>query len=262
MKKTSGFVLLILFLVLIHVAGFVLYDLYYDPLKNLTISRSDFKTPVSSAKKNQNNHQDFSKERKYASNRKNIKPEKFQSERPQIYSWIDSSGVTHFSNREPQNEVRNLQKSNAYVSKKLGSSEMTATRMDPYLSSSSISKIIVKENQIFVPVRLCYREKEVQVMLLLDTGASTTAIHSEAASRLGLWERTKGYSTVADGRKIDTEKAYLDYIQVGPIKIKNFQVSIINYSGNNDNYTGLLGMNFLKRAGYTIDYSRQVIKWE
>ena len=91
---------------------------------------------------------------------------------------------------------------------------------------------------------------------------STTAIHSEVASILGLWERTKGYSTVADGRKIDTEKAYLDYIQVGPIKIKNFQVSIINYSGNNDNYTGLLGMNFLKRVGYTIDYSRQIIKWE
>lgn len=50
------------------------------------------------------------------------------------------------------------------------------------------------------------------LMLLLDAGASTTAINSEAASKLDLWDRFKTMSIVADGRKINTELAYLDYI--------------------------------------------------
>jgi predicted aspartyl protease len=134
--------------------------------------------------------------------------------------------------------------------------------MSPYSFNSKTTRILIKGHQIFIPVRLVYHSQMIQVMLLLDTGATTTVIYDEAASRLNLWKREKSYSIVADGRKIYSERACLDYIMVGPHKFKNFQVSIINYSGNNDHYTGLLGMNFLKNLKYNIDYSNQIITWE
>ena len=111
-------------------------------------------------------------------------------------------------------------------------------------------------------MRLGYEKKEVQAMLLLDTGASTTVIHREAASKLNLWDRLKTTSIVADGRMVNTEIAQLDYIQVGPHRLRNFEVSIIDYSGDNNHYTGLLGMNFIRRTEYTINYAKQTMRWK
>jgi predicted aspartyl protease len=254
--KKLTFFFVFLLITFLHIAGFVFYDLYKNHGKNLSELKNikiSFNLPK--IKKN-------TEPEKYVRKKISFPPQKISSHQPRIYSWVDNSGVMHFSDKRPLKHIKNFKEEKAYVSNNLGSSETIANKMSPYSFNSKTTRILIKGHQIFIPVRLVYHSQMIQVMLLLDTGATTTVIYDEAASRLNLWKREKSYSIVADGRKIYSERACLDYIMVGPHKFKNFQVSIINYSGNNDHYTGLLGMNFLKNLKYNIDYSNQIITWE
>ncbi|MDZ7759104.1 MAG: retropepsin-like aspartic protease [Desulfovermiculus sp.] len=256
-KQIISFTLIIILVVSLHVGIFVVYDLYKN--SGHTIAKIKKKIIYYSEldKKVQTKKHDTSMRRKYVP-----KSEHTQSVKSKIYSWVDSSGTQHFSDMLPNEAVNNLKVRTVYASDDLGESEIIAKRIDQNPSRSPITRVVVRGDRIFVPVRLGYRGKEVQAMLLLDTGASTTVIHSEAASKLVLWDRFKTKSIVANGRKINTEIAYLDYIQVGPHRLKNFAVSIIDYSGDNDHYTGLLGMNFIRNTEYRIHYAKQFIRWE
>jgi hypothetical protein len=44
--------------------------------------------------------------------------------------------------------------------------------------------------------------------------------------------------------------------------MKDAGVIIIPHEGAPVNYSGLLGMNFLKNVEYSIDYKNQVIRWK
>ena len=248
--------LVIVFVVIIHIGIFLTYDHLYNSGNNIT-----------KIKKKIQNYSEMDRRVQIQSNEKRIRKKYIQEKDPvqssksRIYSWVDSSGVKHFSDMRPNEAVSNLKISEMSISDDLGESERIAQKIDRYPSNSPITRAVIKDNRVFVPVRLGYEGQEVQVMLLLDTGASTTVIHREAGSKLNLWDRLKTTSIVADGRNINTELAYLDYIQVGPHRLRNFKVSIIDYSGDNDHYTGLLGMNFIRRIEYTINYAKQTIRW-
>lgn len=249
--------LVIAFVVIVHIGIFLTYDHLYNSGNNIT-----------KIKKEIQNYSEMDRRVQIQSNEKRIRRKYIQKKNPvqssksRIYSWVDSSGIQHFSDMLPNEAVKILKVRTIYASDDLGESEIIAKRIDQNPSRSLITRVVIKGNRVFVPVRIGYKGKEVQVMLLLDTGASTTAIHSEAASKLDLWDRLKTTSIVADGRNINTELAYLDYIQVGPHRLRNFKISIIDYSGDNNHYTGLLGMNFIRRTEYTINYAKQTIRWK
>jgi hypothetical protein len=44
--------------------------------------------------------------------------------------------------------------------------------------------------------------------------------------------------------------------------MENALVIIVPHAGESLNYSGLLGMNFLKNVQYTIDYQNQMIRWK
>lgn len=126
----------------------------------------------------------------------------------------------------------------------------------------SETPVTIESNRVFVPVTIGNNGVEIEVSLLLDTGASGTVVHRDVANQLDIVALKKGFSQMASGQKVYTEVGKVSYIKVGPKKLNNAHVLIINYEGPETHYSGLLGMNFLRRFQYNIDFNKQVIRWE
>jgi clan AA aspartic protease (TIGR02281 family) len=130
-------------------------------------------------------------------------------------------------------------------------------------AKGTTTAVRIRNNRVFVPVTLCYRDRTVDVTMLLDTGASTTTISTDVAKRLGIQPESteQGLSRVADGRFLRTSVTTLDYLTVGPKMKGGVQVSIIPSSGPALPFDGLLGMNFLGDFSYRLDVNSETINW-
>ena len=129
-------------------------------------------------------------------------------------------------------------------------------------SNGGVTPVIIRENLVIVPVRLTFRGRNVEAMLLLDTGATITTINTRVAIQLGIEgkDTRPGQSIVADGRSIGSYECAVDLLSVGPRTLSQPHLSIIPGVGG-VGYDGLLGMNFLKKFRYHIDFNRSVIQW-
>ena len=164
----------------------------------------------------------------------------------EYFSYTDSKGVVHLGNNP------------THLSPQLPPGRATV----PPGSPDNTTPVVIKGNQVLVPVTLSYRGRSVRTTLLLDTGATVTTITGHIAAQLGVDQQdtSLGTSTVADGRRIETRFFTADSVAVGPRSLPQLRTSILPGSGSPE-HEGLLGMDFLKNLRYHVDFNRSVIEW-
>lgn len=139
----------------------------------------------------------------------------------------------------------------------------TVTRSPAWGGLSGATPVVISGNTVLVPVTLSYRGNTVRATLILDTGASVTTISEALAAQLGVQSEETNSMTgvVADGRRVDARWFVADSVGVGPKSVSRLQTVILSGSGG-AGYDGLLGMDFLRKFRYQVDFDRQVIDWK
>ena len=126
------------------------------------------------------------------------------------------------------------------------------------------TKVQIRGNSVLVPLTLVYGGNEVDVHLLLDTGASVTTIYSEIAEQLfiNLSKARKARVQVVGGGVIEASVVRIDSLTVGPHTKRNWDIVVVPHKGSAARYDGLLGMDVLRGLKYKVDFKKQVIIWE
>ena len=103
--------------------------------------------------------------------------------------------------------------------------------------------------------------KKVEASLLLDTGASFVMLTKKLAQGLGIDLDSKKdlmQLQLADGRKVDTMRVILDNVKVEEVEAADIEAAILLEDvGDYGFKDGLLGMSFLNRFNFKIDYEKK-----
>ena len=144
-----------------------------------------------------------------------------------------------------------------------GTAPRSAASQEALAPGEQTTRVRIVNNQVLVPVTLKNGAATVRVELVLDTGATRTAIHERITRRLPIDLRTtKGSEAlVADGRVVRSRIAKLDAVAVGPFVVASMEVELFPYHGDDTVHDGLLGMDFLGKHRYQIDMEHELIRW-
>lgn len=169
----------------------------------------------------------------------------------EMYQYTDKDGVISFTDN-----AANVPKNVDVQARSWAGSRKIEVRQ----GSGRETAIIAERDRVYVPVTIRSAGRSKEVLLLLDTGATSTTLYSQAAEGVSLANARHGRATLADGRVVENITGEVEAVEVGPAVARGMSVSIMQQTGQKD-HQGLLGMNFLKNFHYTLDLNRKVIRW-
>ena len=126
------------------------------------------------------------------------------------------------------------------------------------------TRVLIRGNAVFVPVTLADGGNEIDVHLLLDTGAAVTLIHTDVAEKLhlDLARAKKVRGQVVGGALITARVVPIGRLTVGPHTKRDWNIAVVRHRGSGMKYDGLLGMDVLRGLKFRVDFKKQVIVWE
>lgn len=124
------------------------------------------------------------------------------------------------------------------------------------------TSVMIRGNRILVPVEVAERNRVAHLVMLLDTGASRTVIHRNAVGHLPLRAGEKVQAVVAGGGALPSERSAVRYLEVGPHRITDMEVMLIDPVRTDLPFDGLLGNDFLRSHPYEIDYDKEILTWK
>ncbi len=144
---------------------------------------------------------------------------------------------------------------------KLGSSERS-TEIDNAISSKQSLGVMIPIQRLGTNMLVNLKVNQKPITLLLDTGASITALDTKTVSRLGLQANGQSIQiSTANGIR-DANLYTIRDVQLGSFVIKNLTIAGIDL-GNDRHFSGLLGTDLLnsvsKEYAYSIDNAQNAL---
>ncbi len=179
---------------------------------------------------------------------------------PIMYKYEDKNGITFWVDAE--SKIPDEYKKNNAPMKETAEKPKTALEQIPVAKPQYSTRISIVNNMIIVPVLFRNKGRKVKARMILDTGASVTTIYTPLASQLHLNKNklTKAMSINANGVPSDSLLTKVDHIEVDNKIRVNSEVVVIP-SRRNIGADGLLGNSFLRYFNFTIDYEKQLLRW-
>ena len=115
-----------------------------------------------------------------------------------------------------------------------------------------------KDNLIVVPVEIHGKSQQITLDMAVDTRATWTIMPIKTCSIIGAVHQ-RSISIVTGSRVETAQLMTIPLIRAFGVDITNFKV-VAHDLPSSLLVDGLLGMNFLKRAKLTIDFSKNVIR--
>lgn len=126
------------------------------------------------------------------------------------------------------------------------------------------TRVKIMGNSVLVPATLAHGGNEIDVYLLLDTGSTGTAIHSDIADQLAinLDQAARTKVQVVGGGVLNARVVRIGRLTVGPHTKRNWNIFVVPHKSSAARYDGLLGMDVLRGLKYEVDFKKQLIIWQ